>query len=259
MKKLSFLFLPVIVAFMFAGMPLFSVAHATDDDLQGALDQLRQARQSYKEAKAQEENEKQQAARERNQARRQQADERRAAAQKIKDEHRKTVLLHLIDIQIRHLDRTKERVSRMPNIEDALKIQLNSEIDKNIQKLNDTKNKVQNAKTTEELKALTKEIHDFLKSYREVVEQIVGAIHASRATKAVAKAEDRAAAIKAKIAELKAAGKDTTELEADIDEAGEKIDDAQENMGRKAFREANEDLKGAYQKFRDIAQKAKGL
>lgn len=259
MKKLSFKFAPVVISLMLAGIPSAGIAQTTDTDFQNALTQLRQARQAFKDAKAQEDSERRQVTQEQNQARRQQAEQRRAEAQKRREEHRKTVLLRLIDIQIKHLNRTKERVSRMPNIEASLKTQLNAEIDKNIQKLNDEKVKVQNASTPEELKALAKEIRDLFKSYRETVKQIVDAIHASRATAAIAKAEDRAAAIKAKIDELKAAGKDASTLEADLDDAEQKIDGAQEKIGRKAFREVSEDLKGAYQKFRSIAQKAKGL
>ena len=37
------------------------------------------------------------------------------------------------------------------------------------------------------------------------------------------------------------------------------VDDGQEAIGRKAFRDANEDLRGAYQKFRIIARNAKTL
>lgn len=259
MKKLSLQFAPVLISLMVAGMPLAGIAQTTDVDFQNALTQLRQARQTFKDAKVQENNERQQAAGEKNQAKRQQVEQRRAEAQKKREEHRKTVLLHLIDIQIKHLNRTKERVGRMPNIESSLKTQLNTEIDKNIQKLNDEKTKVQNATTVEELKTLAKEIRDIFKSYREVIKQIVDAIHASRATAAVAKAEDRVTVIKANIAELKAKGKDTSSLEADLNDAGKKIDEAREAVGRKIFKESNEDLKGAYQKFRGIAEKAKGL
>ena len=62
-----------------------------------------------------------------------------------------------------------------------------------------------------------------------------------------------------KLQELKGQGKDTTELEEELDAADVDIEEAKEEIGRKEFREANEDLQGAYQKFRSIAEKAKGL
>lgn len=259
MKKIAQLSLALIFSLVLAGAPAVSRAKTSDADFQNAFKPLREARQKFKDAKAQEANERATGTRGLSPVKRQETEQRKADAKKRKEEHRKTVLLRLIDIQIKHLNRTKERVNRMPNIETALKTQLNAEIDKNIQKLNEEKTKVQNAAATDDLKALAKEVHDLFKSYREVVKQIVDAIHASRQTAAVAKAEDRAAAIKAKIEELKATGKDTNALEAELAEAKKKIDEAQENIGRKAFREANEDLKSAYQKFRDIANKAKGL
>lgn len=259
MKKITQIFLPVIVSLMLTGMPSAGLAQTTDADFQNALTQLREARQNFKDAKAAEANERAQAGQEQNQVRRQQAEQRRAEAQKKREEHRKTVLLRLIDIQIKHLNRTKERVNKMPNIDASPKTQLNAEIDKDVQKFNDEKIKVQNTTTPEELKAFAKEIRDLFRSYREVVKQIVDAIHASRQTAAAAKAEDRAAVIKAKIEELKAAGKDTSALDADLSDAKKQIRDTQEKIGRKAFREANEDLKGAYQKFHGIAEKAKGL
>jgi len=71
--------------------------------------------------------------------------------------------------------------------------------------------------------------------------------------------EGRASAIKEKLEDLKGKGKNTSGLEEDLEDAETDINDAKDAVGRKAFKEANEDLKGAYQKFRDIAEKAKGL
>lgn len=147
----------------------------------------------------------------------------------------------------------------MPNLTAELKNQLASEVDGTVQKLNELKTRLQNASGQEAVKALAKEVRDFFKSKHEVVKKIVEAIHASRATNAVTKAEERAAAIKAKIQELKSQGKNTSELESELSEAEEKIDEAREAIGRKEFREANEDLKGAYQKFRGVVEKVKGL
>jgi hypothetical protein len=272
MKKLSFLLVLVVISMMFVKTPSVGVAQTTpnqparagatgqaDTDLQNALTQLRQSRQDFKDNKAQEVNAASEEGRAKVQAVRQAAQQKRAEAQKRMEEKRKEVLLRLVDIQIKWMSRAKERVQKMPNITNDLKTQLATEVDASIQKLNDEKTKIQSASGQETIKSLAKEIRDLFKSKREIVKKIVDAILTSRASNAIAKAEDRIAAIKAKVEELKSAGKDTSKLETDLANAEKKIGDAQTKVGQAAFKEVNDDLKDAYQKFRDIADKAKGL
>lgn len=259
MKKLLLSFLPVIVALVLVGSPSVGIAQTTDGDFQNALTQLRAERQAFKDAKAEEKNK---AAEERQataQAKREAAQQKRAEAQQKMETQKKAVLLKLVDIQIKWMERTKERVQRMPNITDELKTQLAGEVDAAIQNLNAEKAKIEAASGQDAIKALAKEVRDLFKSKHELVKKIVDAIHASRANDAVATAEERTAAMKAKVNELKEQGKDTTEVESDLEDAEGDVNAAQAAIGRKAFREANDDLKGAYQKFREIAQKAKGL
>lgn len=259
MKKLLLSFLPAMIAFVLILSPSVGIAQTTDDDFQNDLTQLRQSRKGFKDAKAEERNEASQEGKAKGQAKREAAQQKREAARRKMEDKRKETLLRLVDIQIKHWNRVTDRVERMPNITDDLKAQLASEIDAVIQGLNNQKAKVQGVEGREEIKTLAKEIRSSFKSKREVIKSIVDAIHASRANKAAAKAEERAAAIKAKVQELKDQGEDTAELEVELEDAEEDIDDAGDAIGRKAFREANEDLKGAYQKFRNIAQKANNL
>lgn len=259
MKKLLLSFLPVLVAFVLVGSPLVGVAQTTDGDFQNALNQLRQSRQDFKNEKAKEANETSEVGKAKGQAQREAAEQRREEARKRMEDKRKELLLKLVDIQIKWMNRTKERVQRMPNISDELKTQLTTEVDTTIQKLNNLKTIIQSATGQEAIKSLAKEVRDFFKSKHEVIKKIADAIHVSRTNNALAKAEERVAAMKAKIKELKDKGKDTNEIETELKEAEEDINEAQEATGRKAFKEANEDLRGAYQKFRNIAQKAKGL
>lgn len=256
MKKILFSSLSLLVAFSFA---VGVMAQTGDTDFRNSLDQLRQERQEFKDAKAQERNEASQARTEATQARRDAAEARRVAATTKMEEKRKTTLLRLVDVQIKHLNRTDERVQKMPNITDELKAELSGEIAVNISTLNDLRVRVEAVEGREAIKALAEEVRSFFGAYKETVKSIVSAVLASRSNGAVATAEERLAAVKAKVAELKAKGADTEDIEEDIDDAEEDIDSAQENIGRQAFREANEDLKGAYQTFREIAQKAKGL
>lgn len=259
MKKLLLSFLPVLVALVLVVSPSVGFGQATDDDVQNALNQLRQSRQAFKDAKAQEKNEQAEVGKAKGQAQREAAEQKREQAQQRMEDKRKEVLLKLVDIQIKHFTRTEARVSRMPKITDELRAQLIAEIDTTIQNLNGLKTKVDAATGKEAIKELAKEIRDFSKSQHEIVKKIVDAIHASRANIAVVKAEERAAAIKDKVQNLKDKGKNTAETEAELEDAEKDINDAQEAIGRKAFKEANEDLQGAYQKFRNIAQKAKNL
>ena len=259
MKRLSKLFLPAIVALVLVSSPSVGIAQTTDADVQDALNKVRQSRQEFKDSKTQETNEAAEAGRAQGQAQRDAAQQRREAAQLKMEDKRKETLTRLVDLQVKHLERTKERVERMPNITDTLKTQLATEIDADIVTLNNKKTEIDAAEGRDAIRALAQEIRDFFKSYRDRVRSIVDAILASRADLAAAKAEARAADIDEKVQELKGEGKDTTELEEELDEAEQDIDDAQEAIGKKAFREANEDLKGAYQKFRSIAEKAKGL
>jgi len=259
MKKLTFLFLPVLVALLFAGFASVALAQTTDANFQNALTQLRQLRQNFKDAKAQEISGASEEGKAKGQVQRQAAQQKREEARQRMEEKRKETLLKLVDIQIKWLNRVKERVSKMPNISADLKTQLAAEVDTAIQGLNGFKTRIQSASGRDAIRALAKEVRDFFKLKHEIVRKIVDAIHVSRATNSVAKAEERAAAVKAKVQELKNQGKNTAEVETELADAEKKIDDAQEAVGRKAFKETNEDLKGAYQKFRGIATKAKGL
>ena len=260
MKKISAFIFAVIIALAVFVVPARSSAQTTTTStLQDSLAQLRKDRQAFKDALSQEKVEMQKERAEKSQTLKTQIEQKRAEFQKKREENRKTVLLRLIDIQIRHLTNTKERVGKMPNIQDSLKTQLNTKIDEVIQKLNDERIKVQNATTPEALKALAVEIKDYFKSYRDVVKQIVDAIHASRATATIEKATERLTAIQSKLDELKAAGKDVTALQAELDQAKAKIEDAKTQTTNNQLTQAAQDLKAAYDLFQDIAQKAKSL
>lgn len=259
MKRLLKLFLATIVALVLVSSPSVGVAQTTDADVQDALNQVRKSKQEFKDAKVQETAEAAEIGKAKGQVQRDAAQQRREEARQRMEDKRKETLLKLIDLQVKHLEKTKERVDRMPNITDALKTQLATEIDADIQALNSKKADVEGTEGKDEIKALAKEIRDFFRSYRDTVKSIVDAIHASRADIAAAKAEARAADIDEKVQELKGQGKNTTELEQELDEADAHIEEAKEEIGRKEFKEANEDLKGAYQKFRSIAEKAQGL
>lgn len=230
-------------------------ANANIGDINSRLQQMRLDLKEFKDKKQQEAAEKAAALKERVSSKRGAVQARQEAARKAKEEKRKTVLLRLIETQIKQLNNTKERVAKMPNISADLKTELDAKIDAAVAELNAEKAKVQAAATPEELKNLAKEIRDLLKSKQEIVKQIVKAILASRIDNAVVKSESRLAEIKAKIAELKAAGKDTAEIEGLLATAEQKVASAKEKSGQKIAKEANDLLKSAYQDMKDIVKK----
>lgn len=181
------------------------------------------------------------------------------AARKIKEDKRKEVLIRLIDLEIKHFNNTAERIAKMPNITDEIKSQLRTGIDEAAQKLNEQKTKVQAATGDEAVKVLAKETKELFKTHREIVKEIVAAIHASRESKFISKAEERALVIETKINEIKAQGKNVSELETILAAAKADISAAKEKLSQKAFAEANDLLKSAYAKFKSIAEKAKAL
>ena len=142
MKKLLLSFLPAMIAFVLIWSPSVGIAQAPDDDFQNALTKIRESRKGFKEAKAEERNEASQEGKAKGQAKREAAQQKREAARQRMEDKRKETLLRLVDIQIKHWNRVKERVQRMPNITDELKAQLATEIDSTIEKLNGEKSKM---------------------------------------------------------------------------------------------------------------------
>ncbi|MDO8571724.1 MAG: hypothetical protein Q7R79_03520 [bacterium] len=257
MKKLLRL-LPVC-AFLFLGNTSLGYAHSGVDDLEISLIQLRQARQEFKVAKNQEAIEIAEEAKAKAPAQKQTALRAREEAAEKKEGHRKEIVLKLMDIHIKWMNHMKENVQRMPNVTDDLKLQLTGEVNTTVQKLNELKTRISAARTRDDVIVLAKEVREFFTLKHETVKKIVDAIHASRASIAVAKAESRLNTIKMKLEDLKNQGKTIAGTETDLEDADKNIKEGKEALGRNAFREANEDLKGVYQAFRNIATKAKGL
>lgn len=241
------------------GIASVSIAQTDGADLQNSINQLRQERKSFKDEKAKEASERQQAAKEKSQAKRKEAEVRRADAEMKMEENRKIVLLRLIEVQIKHLDKTNNRVQKMPNISSELKIQLKAEIESAKTVIGAKRVEVADATGKDAIKKLAKEIKDLFKTKREIVKKIVDAIHASRADKAVEVASERSAAIKKNIQELSDAGENTEQIESDLLDADNNIAGARKEIEKKNFNDANESLKNAYEKFKDIAKKMKGL
>lgn len=257
MKKIIFTIFSLVAIFI--GGVSVTVAQTAESDLQTSLTRMRQERQAFRDVKAQESNERKLASTEATKAKRREAEERRAEAERNMEDKRKTVLLNLIDVQIKHLDKTNERVQRMPNISDELKAQLKTEIESAKGVINEKKAEVQKAVGKAEIKSLAKEIKDLFKTRRDIVKKIVDAIHASRVSNAVKTAEKRSEVAKAKIKELQYTGADTAVLEENLVDADNNIAKAKQKTEEGVLDEANESLKNAYVNFQDMAKKMKNL
>lgn len=186
------------------------------------------------------------------------AEKRLAAAHSKKEEIRKRVLLKLIDIQSKQLGRTAERILRMPNIDNAKKTELRSEIDSAIQQLAAEKIKVQNAIDEKTIKSLASEVRDMFKTEQDIVQKIVDAIHVSRFNGIISSAEEKVIVVQAKIQDLKNLGQDTTDLDKAMEEAQNSIDQANRKITKQAYKEAVNSLKDVYQKFISITDKVNG-
>ncbi len=223
-------------------------------DIKNHLRQLRADLKAFSDNKKQEESEKAAAAKEKVAAKRKIIEARREESRIKKEEKRRTVLIKLIDIQIKQLENTKERVAKMPNISVELKTQLNASIEAAAAVLT-KKADVADAATPEQMKELAKEIKELFKSKRDIVKQIVDAILASKADKAIVAAEGRLVEIKAKIAEMKTAGQDVADLESLLAIAQEKISAAKTKAGKEELKGAINDLKEAYKNMKSAVEK----
>lgn len=228
---------------------------STTNGIESSLVQLRKDTEDFKANKQLEQSETANAAKEKTSAKRKAAQDRADAARKIKDEKRKAVLIRLLDIQIKQLGNTKERVAKMPNIKSDLKIQLNTSIDAAVAALTAKKAEVSAATTSGALKKLAQDIKDLFKTKRDIVKQIVDAILASKTDNAITAAEGRLADLKVKIAELKAAGQDTSALDSLLAIAESKIAAANTKAGKEDLKGAINDLKEAYNNMKKALAK----
>ncbi|MBI4117869.1 MAG: hypothetical protein HY453_02205 [Parcubacteria group bacterium] len=252
MKKQSVIVISTIMLATFLVSPALA---AVPDGLQNDLSELRKEREALKEAKKKVLDESDVEKRAKTKEEKEEAKKKQEENKKRKEEKRKEVLQKVVNTQIRWFSNVKERVSGMPNVSEELKTQLITEIDTDIQKLNEFKTKIE-AATAEEMIALGKEVKEFFKTKKDVVQKIVAAIHADLAEKAVLKAEERLKSMQEKVAALKADGKDVSSLENMLSEAEKKIAEAKAAIAKKEIREALGKIKEAYRLFKDIAPKS---
>lgn len=230
----------------------------SSDIIESSLVQLRKDKEDFLKNKETERIEAQNAVKEKIASRRKAIQAKIDAAKSAKEAKRKAVLTRLLDIQIKQLKNTKDRVAKMKSIKEELKTQLNTSIDSAVVALEAKKSEVVAATTADQLKQLAKDIKDLLKAKRDIVKKIVDAILASKTNSAVDAAEALLAKMSSRIANLKAAGQNTAELEKLLAAAQSKVASANTKSGKEDFKGAIKDLKDAYNNLKRAIEKAEG-
>lgn len=180
MKKLSFLFISLIIFLIILGIPSMAFAQNQTSDSKNILNNIHKYDKELKYEKIKELKENKKVDNIKNYKLKKDTKKKDNELNKKSEEISKIVLIRLLDNQIKWFNNTKERVQKMPNISNELKSQLTSDIDSIIKLLNDEKNKIQNLSNQEEIKSDLKEIKDFLKFKNEIVKKIIEAILSSR-------------------------------------------------------------------------------
>lgn len=267
MKNLKTNLISVAVLVSLVGSPAISLASQPQSKLavngsdarkevKKELDDLKASRDAFKEARKDESEKMAMEVREKQEDVKRDLEAKRMEAGKRKEAHRKQVLLRLIEVQVKHFKNVQERVAKMPNIDETLKVRLKAEIDKVLADLAALKTKVEAATTAEELKALAKQIQENLKQKREIVKKIVDAIVSAHLQNAVDKADERIKAAEVKIAELKTAGKDVTSLESLLAAAKAKLDAAKASLSKDSLEEAKDALKDLYESLKEFSKQS---
>ncbi len=185
-----------------------------------------------------------------------------------------------VDVLIRKLESLKNWVSNRRAISEAERQAIVAEIDQDINWLKEKKGGIATASPAQ-IREKAKEIREYWKKHRVQVKKIIGQIWGARLSFIIERFENVSAKIATKLEELKAAGKDTSQLEAwlsDFDQkinlAKEKRDKAREKyeaisnladanqlfyQAHKFVKEANNYLREAHKKLVDIVREMKKM
>jgi len=173
--------------------------------------------------------------------------------------HRKTTLQKIITLQTAYFERVQNRIGNMPNISDAEKTQLTSQVTTTLSGLEAKKSEIEATSDEDILTTKAKDLRTIFMGYHELVKAIVDSIHASKVAGAENTTGDRATAIGTKLDELAAEGKDVTALKTELATAQAYIDDAKILREAGDYKGAVAKLKQAYTVFRSVSQAARQL
>ncbi len=123
---------------------------------------------------------------------------------------------------IKRLEAVKNWASNNRALSETDRQTIVAEIDADIKWLNERVSKIQTA-TPDQIKEEAKTLQDYWKNHRIKVKRIIGKIQAARINFVITKAESFSIKVSAKIEELKAAGRDTSQLEAWLADFNQKL------------------------------------
>ncbi len=132
----------------------------------------------------------------------------------------------MIERMKKELEKIREKTKSVDDMEEADKNQVVSAIDAEILKLESLKEKVDQAQTKSDIKAITQELRSELKIVKKYSKHYLGRLLVHRMGNVIAKLEIRVQRIEMKITELKTAGIDTSAVEAMVSEAKTNISNA---------------------------------
>lgn len=170
------------------------------------------------------------------------------------EEKARNYLEKTVDALTNKLEAMKNWVSTRRVLSETEKQSILAGIDDDVTWLEQEKAGIDNA-TPSEVKEKAKEIRDYWKNHRLKVKQIIAQVWVERLGYVIEKFEDVSGKITTKIAELKASGKDTAQLEAWLDDFNQKIALAKEKRDKaKEKYQAMTNLTEANQLFREVNQ-----
>ncbi len=217
------------------GVKFTTVGHKTVEELKKVKDDYLKTRKEFQEIKA----------------------NARSAEGKAKSiEKGKEMVKKMIDRMIEDLEKIKERVKNIKDLEDADESSIIAKIDAEIAALSALKAKVDAAQTKEELRGVLKEVKNHWHKARRFAKHFVGRLLVHRIKKAVEKTEALLAKAEAKIAELKTAGKDTVKPEGMVTDAKNNL-----ALAKEKYQQAKDKYLAieSLDDFQKIAKEANGL
>ena len=159
-----------------------------------------------------------------------------------------------INVIIKRLESLKTWISNRKALSDAERTKIVEEINQDISQLQAEKTGIENA-TPAQIKKKAKEIRIYWKKHRLYVKEVVAKIWISRLNWVIQRFENVSTKISQRIDQLKASGKDTSQLERWLSDFNQKINLAKEKeqQAKEKYRGIT-NLKQANQFLREIRQ-----
>jgi len=160
----------------------------------------------------------------------------------------------IVDVLIRKLESLKSWVSNKPSLSESERQAIIAEIEQDINWLKNKKQGIATASPAQ-IKEKAKEIREYWKKHRIFVKKIIGKIWSARLDWAIERFENVSSKIADKIQELKAAGKDTSQLETWLADFNQKIEIAKQKRDKAREKyQAISSLADANQLFKQVHQ-----